>query len=135
MHTHTGLGLMHAASQTRTPPTHSMSTTHQARWVGELTGETTHSLMTHLLMLIIRLTRLTYVMALALFLQRRETRDKDTTYYLTSDGRQGHSLPQGHPPPTTSKLPLQTNSVLSIVMSTSSKETLTRKSSMKQAPG
>ena len=45
----------------------------------------------------------------------------DTTCYITSHGRQGHSLPQGHPPHTTSKLPLQTNSVLSIVMSTSSK--------------
>ena len=87
-------------------------------------------------MLIIRLTRLTYLMAPVLFLQRRETMTKiQLVVTSSSDGRQGHSLPQGHPPPNTSKLPLQTNSVLSIVMSTSSKETLTRKSSIKQAPG
>ena len=44
---------------------------------------------------------------------------------VISHGSQGHSLSQGHPPPNTSKLPLQTNSVLSIVMSASSKESLT----------
>ena len=49
-----------------------MSTTHQARWVRELTGETRYSLITHLLMLIVRLARLTYPVVLLLFLQRRE---------------------------------------------------------------
>ena len=79
-----------------------------------------HSLMQHVLMLIITLTRLTHSMAPPFFLQKRNNHN-DTTCYITSHGRQGHSLPQGHPPHTTSKLPLQTNSVLSIVMSTSSK--------------
>ena len=45
----------------------------QVRWVGQLTGETRHSVTSHLLMLIIRLTRPTYLMAQLLFLQRRET--------------------------------------------------------------
>ena len=45
------------------PPTHSMSTAHQARWVGQLTSETRHT---------VRPTRLTYSMTQPLFLQRRE---------------------------------------------------------------
>ena len=77
-----------------------------------------HSLMQHVLMLIITITRLTHEMALVLFLQRRET---ITMINLLHNQSWEHSLPQGHPPHTTSKLPLQTNSVLSIVMSTSSK--------------
>ena len=73
------------------PTTHSMSTIHQARWVGELTGETRHSLMTHLLMLITRLTRLTYQMALPLFLQRRETMTKiQLVVYPVMGGRDTH---------------------------------------------
>ena len=41
-----------------------MSTTDQARWVGQLIGEIRHSVTSHLLMLTIRLT---YIMVLVLF--------------------------------------------------------------------
>ena len=127
------------------PPTHTVSTTHQARWAGQLTWETRHSVMGHVLMLIIRLTRsnvrhqgdkpsltcttwLRYIYSWddlphggSTLPAKERNNHNDTTCSITSHGRQGHSLPQGHPPHTTSKLPLQTNSVLSIVMSTSSK--------------
>ena len=85
-----------------------MSTTHQAGWVGELTGETRYSLITLLLMLIVRLARLTYPVVLPLFLQRREIMTKIQLAVSSSHGRQGHSLPQGYPPPNTSKPTLQT---------------------------
>ena len=89
------------------PPTHSMSATDQARWVGQLTGEARHSVTSHLLMLI-RLITLTYLMVLPLFLQRREIMTKIQLAVSSSHGRQGHSLPQGYPPPNTSKPTLQT---------------------------
>ena len=101
-------------------PTHSMSTTHQARQVGQLTPETRHSVMGHVLMHKNSNKTDLHIDASSLPTKERNN-DNHTTCWITSHGRQGHSLPQGHPPPTTSKLPLQTNSVLSIVMSTSSK--------------
>ena len=99
------------------PPIHSESTTHQARWVGELTGETRHS-STH------AHNKTDLPNGTGALPAKERNNDKDTTCCLSSsDGRQGHSLPQGHPPPITSKLHLQPNSVLSIVMSTSSRDT------------
>ena len=98
-----------------------MSTTHQARWLRQLTWETktlTYATCTHAH----NNTNKTDSRHGAGTLPAKERNNhNDTTCYITSHGRQGHSLPQGHPPHTTSKLPLQTNSVLSIVMSTSSK--------------
>ena len=98
------------------PPIHSVSTTHQARWVGELTGETRHS-STH------AHNKIDLHNDTSTLPAKEKNNDKDTTCCLpSSHGRQGHSLPQGHPPPITSKLHLQPNSVLSIVMSTSSRD-------------
>ena len=54
-------------------PTPCQLHTRLARWVGGLTPEARHSVMGHVLILIIRSTRLTYDMMLELFLQRRET--------------------------------------------------------------
>lgn len=103
------------------PPTYSMSTTHHAGWLGQLTRETktlTCATCTHAHNNTNKTDSLHGTAALP---AKERNNHNDTTCYITSHGRQGHSLPQGHPPHTTSKLPLQTNSVLSIVMSTSSK--------------
>ena len=57
LHMHTqGYGLCMQPHKPE-PPTHTMSTSHQARWLGELTWSKDKTLMGHGLMLIIRLTR------------------------------------------------------------------------------
>ena len=113
---------MHAASQTRTTNLLLVNYTHQARWLRQLTWET---------------KTLIYATCTHAHNNTNKTDSRPWRWFsscngertitmiqlvnITSHGRQGHSLPQGHPPHSTSKLPLQTNSVLSIVMSTSSK--------------